>query len=99
MFLRSRSPLVCDLSLWMREIFSTLCSASAGAVSAIRSRRPFHRSKHTCYLNNTSMTQSANGSFRIPVLLRCARAPALATDKATTGESWISGAGCVRRMV
>jgi hypothetical protein len=52
-----------------------------------------------CYLNNTSMTQSANGSFRIPVLLRCARAPGLAADKAATGESRISGAVCLRRMV
>ena len=51
-----------------------------------------------CYLN-TSMTQSAKGSFRIPVLLRCARAPALAADKAATGESWISDAVCLRRMV
>ena len=58
--------------------------------------RPQDFTEH-CYLNNTSTDQSAKGSFRIPVLLRCV--PAVAADKAATGESWISDAVCLRRMV
>ena len=57
------------------------------------SRRPF--AEH-CYLNNTSTDQFARARSAFPF---CYDRSAVAAGKAATGESWISDAACLRRML